>query len=148
MDPWNVDAKFRKQFEAAFFGLQCTAAEKYGPDSWRFSFEGRTFLDAHCTWRIIASGCIVLANGDHDQQFGLPAPLDGQAEVLRLLDDKIDSVHIRDTTSDLVLSLRGGTALEILTDSSGYECWQCASTNGLKAVVQGGGNLVYWYAIE
>ena len=128
----------------AFIGLRCTGVQKYAPDSWRFDFEGRTYLDVHCAWRIIADERVALGHEDHEQQFGLPAPVDGQAEALKLLSKQVERVTIREITADLVLMFDNQVFLEVFNDSSGYEGWQCSDTRGLKVVAQGGGNLVYW----
>jgi hypothetical protein len=52
--------------------------------SWAFVFESSATLTAECPWRIL-KGEIAFTERDHGQQFGLPAPLDGEPEVIRLL---------------------------------------------------------------
>ena len=35
----------KTQIDAAFFGLRCTNVIRFGTESWRFEFDGRTTLD-------------------------------------------------------------------------------------------------------
>jgi hypothetical protein len=98
-------------------------------------------LMAECPWRILTSR-IVLTDSDDGQQFGLPAPLDGEKESLRLLSgNRIQDVSIRSVTGDLVIVFESGTTLELLNDSSGYEAWQLFG-GATQIIAQGGGNVV------
>ena len=138
---------FLTQLDSAFIGLRCTGVAKYAPDSWRFDFEGRTHADIRCPWRIIRNGGIALGHEDHEQQFGLPAPLDGQREALKLLSGKVVKATIREIASDLILVFNDGVYLEVFNDSSGYEGWECSCTNGLFVVAGGGGDLATWNGV-
>jgi hypothetical protein len=51
---------------------------------------------------------------------------------------------IQNGTSDLILELEEGTLLELFNSSSGYEGWECSSTDGLLAIAMGGGELSMW----
>jgi hypothetical protein len=134
----SIDPKLR--LDTAFIGLQCTSVTRFGAESWRFEFEGRTTLDVSCPWRILAKGRIALGNIDHEQQFGLPKSVDAKQEAERLLVTPITEVTLRDQTADLILDLGQGTSLEVFNSSSGYEGWECSST-GLLAIAMGGGEL-------
>jgi Family of unknown function (DUF6188) len=134
----------KPQIDAAFIGLRCTNVTRFGAEAWRFEFEGRTTLDVRCPWRIITDGGIALGNADHEQQFGLPKPVDAKLEAERLLLARVANVTLRERTADLVLELEGGTSLEVFNSSSGYEGWECTSTDGLLAVAMGGGELSVW----
>lgn len=134
----------KPKLDAAFIGLHCTSVTRFGAESWRFEFEGRTTLDVRCPWRIVADGRIALGNGDHGQQFGLPKPLEGKQEAERLLVAPVAKVTLREPTADLVLELEQGTSLEIFNSSSGYEGWECSTTDGLLAVALGGGDISVW----
>ncbi|MGH9521275.1 MAG: hypothetical protein ACRD3E_01945, partial [Terriglobales bacterium] len=62
--------------------------------AWRFNFGVGQFNEVW-TWRIISDGHIAFASSDHEQQFGLPAPLDGMKEVAKFLKDAyVRDVHI------------------------------------------------------
>ena len=134
----------KPRLDAAFIGLHCTSVTRFGEESWRFEFEGRTTLDVRCPWRIVADGRIALGNGDHGQQFGLPKSLDGKQQAERLLVGSVAKVSLREQTADLILELEQGTSLEIFNSSSGYEGWECSSTDGLLAVAMGGGEISVW----
>jgi len=138
----SIEPKAR--LDAALIGLHCTSVTRFGEKSWRFEFEGRTTLDVRCPWRIVASGRIAFGNDDHGQQFGLPNPLDGKREDERLLVASVAKVSLREQTGDLVLELEQGTSLEIFNSSSGYEGWECSTTDGLLAIAMGGGELSAW----
>jgi hypothetical protein len=86
----SIDPK--PALNAAFTGLRCSSVTRFGAESWRFEFEGRTTLDVRCPWRIIARGRIALGNGDHEQQFGLPKPVDAKQEAERLLGSVVSNV--------------------------------------------------------
>ena len=108
---------------------------------WVFEFGESTGLIAACPWRILTSG-IAFTDSDHGQQFGLPAPLDGEQEALRLLSDKhVQSVSTRSVTGDLAIVFEGDTTLELLNLSSGYEGWQLVGGT-VHIIAQGGGELV------
>ena len=138
----STDPKLR--LDTAFKGLRCTSVTRFGAESWRFEFEGRTTLDVRCPWRILAKGRIALGNLDHEQQFGLPKQVDAKQEAERLLVSPVTKVTLRDQTADLILELEQGTSLEVFNSSSGYEGWECSSTDGLLAVAMGGGELSVW----
>ena len=110
--------------------------------SWAFVFGDSATLTAECPWRILTNG-IAFTNRDHGQQFGLPAPLDGEREATRLLSNKVEQACIREDTGDLLIQFAGGVSLEILNLSFGYEAWQlCSPGRHTLLVAQGGGNVV------
>lgn len=134
----------KAHIDAAFIGLRCTNVTGFGPESWRFEFDGQTTLDVRCPWRIVEKGRIALGNADDGQQFGLSSKVDAKQEALKLLADRVARVLIREGIADLTLELERGTQLEIFNSSSGYEGWECSSKNGLLLVAQGGGELGVW----
>ena len=138
----SVEPKSR--LDSAFIGRRCTSVTRFGAESWRFEFEGRTTLDIRCPWRIVIGGKIGLGNGDHEQQFGLPKPLDGKQEAKRLLVTPVAKVSLREQTADLILEFEGEVSLEVFNSSSGFEGWECSTTDGLLAVAMGGGELSTW----
>jgi hypothetical protein len=107
--------------------------------SWAFNFGESIWLTAECPWRILTPG-VAFTDSDDGQKFGLPAPLDGESEVLRLLSGKrIQSVTKRETTGVLVIVF-GDVTLELLHLSAGYEAWQLGC-DGVELIAQGGGNV-------
>src|SRR5215813_2032475 len=103
----------KSRLDSAFIGRRCTSVTRFAAESWRFEFEGCATLDVRCPWRIVAGGRIALGNGDHDQQFGLPKPLDGKQEAERLLVGRVAKVNLREQTADLILDLEGEISLEV-----------------------------------
>ena len=89
-------------------------------------------------------GRIALGNGDHGQQFGLPKLVDAKQEAEKLLDGPVKKIAVREETADLLVEFQNSTCLEIFNSSSGYEGWECSSTNGLLVIAQGGGELAMW----
>jgi hypothetical protein len=96
-------------------------------------------------WRLVVAGHIALTSEDHRQQYGLPSPVDAEAQcrsmIVRL---KIQSAEVREDTRDIVIVFESGERLEILPISSGYESWQMTAPDGTQTIAQGGGNLVAW----
>jgi hypothetical protein len=101
-------------------------------------------LDVRCPWRILSTAGIALGNVDHEQHFGLPAPIDAQQEAQKLLADRVVKATVREKTADLILEVERGSCLEVFNSSSGYEGWECSSKDGLLAVARGGGEFETW----
>ena len=103
--------------------------------------EGRG-LAVTCPWQIIAEGRVVLASGDHGQQYGLPTPIDAPAKATQLLGGrKVGGVSLAEGSSELEVQLEGDAALRTFNDSSGYEGWRLTGPNGTWWIAQGGGNV-------
>ena len=134
-----------EDLNAVLVGSVCTNVTRFGPESWRFEFGQDTTLDVRCPWRIVADGRIALGNADDGQQFGLPTPVDGTSEATRLLAQPVVTVAIREDTSDIVIQLGNNVSLEVFNSSSGYEGWECASSNGLLAIASAGGELQIYH---
>ena len=133
-----------KSIEAAFVNLCCTEVTRFGAESWKFDFEGKTVLQVYCPWRIVNATGIALGNGDHDQKFGLPEAVDAREEAKRLLNSKAVKLTVRAKTADLLIEFENGSQLEIFNASSGYEGWECSDTDGLLVVARGGGEFATW----
>jgi hypothetical protein len=84
-----------------------------------------------------------LGSEDHNQRFGLPAPVDARETALMLIGSKpITNAVVDDGTLDIRLHLANGTTLEVLPTSSGYEAWELTDPSSHWIIAQGGGNLV------
>jgi hypothetical protein len=131
--------------EAMLLGQSCTSVEKAN-HLWQFRFGNEdAVLNLNCAWRLIANGAIELGYEDHQQQFGLPAPLDGVTETQRILSSsEVAIVEIREGCGDLSITFRNGVRLDAFNDSSGYEGWECSGRKGSQVIAQGGGNLAVW----
>lgn len=126
-------------------GRTLSEVERFGPYVWRFRFGPDAEVRSECPWRIIRGGGIALSNEDHGQQFGLPSPLDAEAECRALVGGAVVlSAEVRDETRDIVIRFRSGARLEVVPLSSGYESWQVAGPGGLQIVAMGGGELAVW----
>jgi len=114
-------------------------------DAWHFGFTVGG-LGVQCPWRVVSGGRIVLGSVDHNQQFGLPKPVNAVSRVSQLLKGKVvEDVKIHDMTSDLTIQFTDDLRLDVFNNSSGYEGWQYGDSEGLRLVAQGGGRLLMCY---
>lgn len=126
----------------ALIDLPCTGIVKTGY-LWQFAFgsEGVT-LNLECPWRFLLHGAVVFGGDDHQQQFGLVAPIDGVQKSRGLVSNSaVTSVEVRDGTGDLTIEFQNGVRLEAFNSSAGYEGWTCSLRDGRVIVAQGGGNV-------
>ena len=88
--------------------------------------------------RFIGLDGTFVSNEDHNQVFGLPAPFNASREIQKQIkEQKITKVSVRDDTGDLTLYFDVGR-LEIICNSSGYECYQIHGPNSLIIIGRGG----------
>ena len=117
--------------------------------SWSFRFADGGEIRADCAWRVVIAGHIALTSEDHGQQYGLPSPVDAEAQCRSMIvGRKIQSAEVRDDTRDIAIVFESGERLEILPISSGYESWQVTAPDGTQTIAQGGGNLLTWSNAE
>jgi hypothetical protein len=115
------------------------------PCPWIFRFGEGAEIRTDSVWRIVVGGHIVLSSEDHQQQYGLPAPVDAEARCRPLIVQvRIERAEVREETRDIVIVFESGARLEILPVSSGYESWEITAPGGTHTVAQGGGNLAVW----
>ncbi len=120
-------------------GKICSRVYQHYPHNFSFEFE-QGVLRVDTLWRIVASGRLTLTSQDHEQQYGLPAPLDAYVEAASALKGRpITAVRLREETADLLLEFEGGLLLEVLSVSSGYEPWQLSAPGILLIGLGGGG---------
>jgi hypothetical protein len=68
--------------------------------SWQFGFGPDAGVRADCPWRVIRDGGIALSSEDHGHQYGLPAPVDAEAECRRLIGGAVvAAAEVRDETA-------------------------------------------------
>ena len=92
---------------------------------WAFEFVPDFVITVGTFWRLIGKTYICVASEDDGHQFGLPAPIDAEAEANRLLRGKaVKSVEADIRTGDLSILLDGHLTINIVTSSAGYESWQ------------------------
>ena len=126
-------------------GCLITNVTFHEPNRWTFSLGKDRSLSVDCLWRLVAAQGTAVTSEDHNQRFGLPAPVDAASECLNLIAmSPISSVRLEELTADLTLALGGELSLEIVTTSSGYENWQVHDPNGANYVAGGNGQISVW----
>jgi hypothetical protein len=92
-------------------------------------FDDGTRLQAEY-WRVIDGGTAGVSSFDHQQKYGLPAPIDAVRELEEKLSNKVVvEVHHDQETGDLLFHFAGDVKLQIL-NFSGYEVWEIRFPNG------------------
>ena len=92
-------------------------------------FSDGTVLKA-AYWRLIQDGRASWSSFDHQQQYGLPAPIDAEEKVISQLDGKICSnVQFDSETADLTLVFGKTTKLQVF-NFTGYEIWDIIFPDG------------------
>jgi len=123
-------------------GRQLLSVEKKDY-TWFFGFGDGTSLATESPWRLIDQNRIVVGSEDHDQQFGRPAPLDATREVLSCAGGlRVEAASIAAGSGDLSIRFCGGTYLQLLQLSVGFESWRL-STEGGEIICTGGGNIAH-----
>lgn len=88
---------------------------------------------------------ISVSRDDHDQQFGLPSPINAAAIAGEILSGVLVlDVKVVEGTADLIIKFAQQKELQILPQSSGYESWQTQDPSGHQVIAQGGGQLSGW----
>jgi hypothetical protein len=108
--------------------------------SWEFGF-GSANLTTAFPWRIVSGGRLALTSTDDGHQFGLPKPVDTEADArAALVGQRVRSAMVDPETADLRLIFGNGSRLELLSASVGYEAWQL-NTPGACIVAAAQGRL-------
>ncbi len=135
MDPFDFSWMVGRQVEVSFSE----------PSRWFFAMGDSLGITVECPWRLIHKGRIGVSGDDHQQQFGLPAPIDAAAGATSLLAGAlVQFVEVREGTADLLIEFDRDRRLEIIPFSSGYESWQVSAPAGKSIVARGGGRLSAW----
>jgi hypothetical protein len=86
-----------------------TVADVHIPDergtaSVVMNFSDGTILQAFY-WRLIQDGRAILSSFDHEQKYGLPAPIDAKEQLSKIMEGKIcDDAQFDVETADLIFS--------------------------------------------
>lgn len=93
------------------------------------SFSNGAVLTA-AYWRVVENSRAGISSFDHEQQYGLPAPLD----AIKMLHDalaerQVYSASLDHSTGDLLFGFAGGLSLQIF-NFTGYEIWHIAFPDG------------------
>lgn len=95
-------------------------------------------------WRLLSKERVSITSEDHLQLFGLSAPVDAGAEVMKATNGTTISEVEVSKQGDLIIGFSSGSQLEMMVSSSGYENWEVSASNGLKVIGLGGGDLAIW----
>ncbi len=108
---------------------------------WDFRLDDGSVIATESTWRIVTPRGVVVTSEDHDQKFGLPAPLDAASVARKEIGELAVTAHNLDSkTGELSLQF-GSVSLQFLCLSGGYESWR--TTHGTQDVIcTGGGKIV------
>ena len=99
-------------------------------DSWIFNFTNNISLFASTLWRLLKDDKIILVSTDHDQQFGLPKPIDVVKKLTELLiGQKLSEIRIKKNTADLIITLSDRFEIEFFVSSGGYESYNLYADN-------------------
>jgi hypothetical protein len=110
------------------------------PHTWMLKFDRGARLGIETLWRIVTGDRVALTSEDHQQQFGLPAPIDaGAALRLAIRDKPIRVSSCNRVTGDLILEYDDDLRLEIIVTSAGYENWNLMRADGHQIIAIGGG---------
>jgi hypothetical protein len=78
-------------------------------------------------WR---NGKAGISSFDHQQQYGLPAPLDAIRELQEVIQRKsVIDARLDGETGDLIFNFNGNIKLQIF-NFTGYEVWEISFSNG------------------
>jgi hypothetical protein len=126
-----------KPFEQNLVGLRNVSIavegdnipEGYGTASVVVKFSDGTILKA-AYWRFVQDGRAILSCFDHQQKYGLPAPIDAKEQISNLLDGKLcHKVEFDSETADLILVFGKTTKLQVF-NFTGYEIWEIHFPDG------------------
>lgn len=125
-------------------GRTVEAVERLEGCSCVVSFTGGYRVQIESLWRLLSSGALALTSRDEGQLFGRDQPVRAISELSsKLLGQTLTALQVAQGTADLTLCF-GEQALQVVSDSSGYEAWQVEGPAGTVAVGQGGGNVAVW----
>jgi hypothetical protein len=112
--------------------------------TWLFGFGGSVSLATESPWRLIEQNRIVVSSEDHNQQFGLPAPVDAAREVLSRAGGRtVEAGSVAVDSGDLIIRFPGRIHLQLLQLSSGYESWRLWA-DGSESICRGGGSIAHF----
>jgi hypothetical protein len=81
-------------------------------------------------WRLIENGKARLSAQDHEQQYGLSAPIDAPKELFKCLNEAIvENARLDRETGDLNFVFSGNRKLQVFR-FTGYEAWHIQFPSG------------------
>lgn len=121
-------------------GRSVTGIDASAAPQWIFELGDGYSINAGC-WRVVSEARVVIAADDHNQRFGLDAPVDAAAVAMHFIGNgRILNAGFSEV-GDLTVTFESGARLETFTDSAGYET--CVVFLGARQlIVVGGGEVV------
>jgi len=136
------DGTAQKEFRdpaARLEGLTLSKIERLPPDYWVFQFGSGVVLSTQSYWRVLSHDSILLTSEDDGQKYGLPTPVDAEASIRELLDNRIAArVDVDQATADFTIRFDNGMILQIVNLSSGFEAWTLDSEGDFLIVGRNG----------
>jgi len=81
-------------------------------------------------WRVIENGKAGISSFDHNQQYGLPAPIDAIKQLQEQLQDKtVTDARLDGETGDLLFQFADNVKLQVF-NFTGYEIWEISFPDG------------------
>jgi hypothetical protein len=81
-------------------------------------------------WRVTKNGRVSISSFDHEQRYGLPAPIDALKELKEHLQDKpVTDARLDGETGDLLFVFGENIKLEVF-NFTGYEIWEIHFPDG------------------
>jgi hypothetical protein len=114
-----------------------------GP-TWGWGFGEDVHLNLETPWRIMAAGQIAFGDRDHEQSFGMSAPVDGEIRAMQLVVGRtVKNATVASESADLTVDFGDGIRLEVFNSSAGYEGWRMDGPNEKWIGGLGGGETVW-----
>jgi hypothetical protein len=138
----DVSSNMRDDFES-FVGVALRRVEKKDY-SWFFTFGDRLAIGTESSWRLVTPDGVAVTSEDHEQKFGLPAPVDAAERVMaRLASHRVQAVSLDATTGDMHVSFAESMYLHFIQMSCGYESWRATTPRG-ESICLGGGRISFF----
>ena len=88
---------------------------------WSFLFSDNIVINTYAFWRILDSKEIQYTSLDHEQEVGLPKPIDLLEEVTKILSAKsLIEIKVKKDTMDLLLTFTNNIQIEVFISSCNY----------------------------
>lgn len=100
-----------------------------GQTSIKLLFANGTRLRAEY-WRLVIEDRVGISSFDHQQKYGLPAPIDAVRSLREILQDRlVTNAFLDHKTGDLLFEFTGSITFQVL-NFTGYEIWEINFPDG------------------
>ncbi|MEZ5680626.1 MAG: hypothetical protein R3E14_04945 [Erythrobacter sp.] len=133
IDSWK-HSRAISEVRSLLIGKALIAHENEG--QWNLVSDGEVYVYT-MFWRLVGSNHILVTSEDHQQQFGLPQPIDAAAKFNDALAmARVTGVDVSPVTGDLLISFPN-YRLEVITCSMGYETWSIGRQDSYETLFVG-----------